>query len=145
MSPVARPDSRAQPWFVSGDYEGFFGLAIDNLIQFLLIIGLCQMLERYATLPERWEDSGNGVLRSASPARDERAAALMTVATQGYIADYRGARMEGVRTPNSLPSSSPKQVGQSQEMLAGSSMPAAISSKRPEALAQLCAMQAWLW
>jgi len=32
----------AQPWFVSGDYDGFFGLAIDNLIQFLLIIGLCQ-------------------------------------------------------------------------------------------------------
>jgi adenine/guanine/hypoxanthine permease len=33
---------RAQPWFVSGDYDGFFGLAIDNLIQFLLILGLCQ-------------------------------------------------------------------------------------------------------
>jgi len=33
--------SRAQPWLVSGDYDGFFGLAIDNLIQFLLILGLC--------------------------------------------------------------------------------------------------------
>jgi adenine/guanine/hypoxanthine permease len=30
-----------QPWFVSGDIDGFFGLAIDNLIQFLLILGLC--------------------------------------------------------------------------------------------------------
>ena len=32
---------RAQPWFVAGDLDGFFGLAIDNLIQFLLILGLC--------------------------------------------------------------------------------------------------------
>jgi AGZA family xanthine/uracil permease-like MFS transporter len=32
----------AQPWFVAGDFDGFFGLAIDNLIQFLLILGLCQ-------------------------------------------------------------------------------------------------------
>jgi len=31
----------AQPWFVAGDVDGFFGLAIDNLIQFLLILGLC--------------------------------------------------------------------------------------------------------
>jgi len=31
----------AQPWFVPGDIDGFFGLAIDNLIQFLLILGLC--------------------------------------------------------------------------------------------------------
>src|SRR5689334_13666488 len=31
----------AQPWFVAGDLDGFFGLAIDNLIQFLLILGLC--------------------------------------------------------------------------------------------------------
>jgi len=30
-----------QPWFVSGDVDGFFGLAIDNLIQFLLILALC--------------------------------------------------------------------------------------------------------
>lgn len=29
-----------QPWFVLGDIDGFFGLAIDNLIQFLLILGL---------------------------------------------------------------------------------------------------------
>src|SRR6185436_4696140 len=32
---------RSQPLFVAGDVDGFFGLAIDNLIQFLLIIGLC--------------------------------------------------------------------------------------------------------
>jgi AGZA family xanthine/uracil permease-like MFS transporter len=30
----------SQPIFVSGDLDGFFGLAIDNLIQFLLILGL---------------------------------------------------------------------------------------------------------
>jgi AGZA family xanthine/uracil permease-like MFS transporter len=33
--------SKAQPLFVPGDLDGFFGLAIDNLIQFLLILGLC--------------------------------------------------------------------------------------------------------
>ena len=42
MSCVTPRDKRAQPWFVAGDYDGFFGLAIDNLIQFLLIIALCQ-------------------------------------------------------------------------------------------------------
>ena len=31
----------AQPLWSSGDLDGFFGLAIDNLIQFLLIVGLC--------------------------------------------------------------------------------------------------------
>lgn len=30
-----------QPLFQAGDVDGFFGLAIDNLIQFLLILGLC--------------------------------------------------------------------------------------------------------
>jgi len=30
-----------QPLFQPGDLDGFFGLAIDNLIQFLLILGLC--------------------------------------------------------------------------------------------------------
>ena len=29
------------PLFVKRDLDGFFGLAIDNLIQFLLILGLC--------------------------------------------------------------------------------------------------------
>ena len=33
--------AQAQPLFVAGDLDGFFGLAIDNLIQFLLIIALC--------------------------------------------------------------------------------------------------------
>jgi len=42
MSSVASPDKPAQPWFVTGDFDGFFGLAIDNLIQFLLIVALCQ-------------------------------------------------------------------------------------------------------
>jgi AGZA family xanthine/uracil permease-like MFS transporter len=31
---------RPQPWFASGDLDGFFGLAVDNLIQFLLIVAL---------------------------------------------------------------------------------------------------------
>ena len=31
----------AQPLFTAGDVDGFFGLAVDNLIQFLLILGLC--------------------------------------------------------------------------------------------------------
>lgn len=30
-----------QPWFAPGDVDGFFGLAVDNLIQFLLILSLC--------------------------------------------------------------------------------------------------------
>ena len=33
--------STRQPFVVAGDIDGFFGLAIDNLIQFLLMIGLC--------------------------------------------------------------------------------------------------------
>jgi adenine/guanine/hypoxanthine permease len=43
-------DSRAAtsaaggPWFVRGDLDGFFGLAVDNLIQFLLILDLCVTL-----------------------------------------------------------------------------------------------------
>jgi AGZA family xanthine/uracil permease-like MFS transporter len=31
---------RGQPWFVPGDLDGFFGLAIDNLIQFILVLAL---------------------------------------------------------------------------------------------------------
>lgn len=30
-----------QPLFTAGDVDGFFGLAVDNLIQFLLILALC--------------------------------------------------------------------------------------------------------
>lgn len=32
----------AQPLYQPGDLDGFFGLATDNLIQFLLILGLCR-------------------------------------------------------------------------------------------------------
>ena len=28
-------------WFVRGDIDGFFGLLLDNLIQLLVLIGLC--------------------------------------------------------------------------------------------------------
>ena len=31
-------------WFVRGDIDGFFGLAIDNLVQLLLIQQLCSRL-----------------------------------------------------------------------------------------------------
>src|SRR6185503_5873807 len=31
-------------WFVKGDLDGFFGLAVDNLVQVLVIIGLCKTL-----------------------------------------------------------------------------------------------------
>src|SRR5262245_25634848 len=30
------------PWFVRGDIDGFFGLALDNFVQLLLIAVLCQ-------------------------------------------------------------------------------------------------------
>lgn len=33
--------SRPMPWFVRGDIDGFFGLALDNLVQLLLIVSLC--------------------------------------------------------------------------------------------------------
>jgi adenine/guanine/hypoxanthine permease len=36
-----RGRDQAQPWFVAADVDGFFGLAVDNLIQFLLIVSLC--------------------------------------------------------------------------------------------------------
>ena len=29
-------------WFVRGDVDGFFGLALDNLVQLLVIVGLCR-------------------------------------------------------------------------------------------------------
>ena len=31
-----------QKLFVAGDLDGFFGLSVDNLIQFLLVLALCQ-------------------------------------------------------------------------------------------------------
>ncbi|MCG6868715.1 MAG: NCS2 family permease [Gammaproteobacteria bacterium] len=30
------------PWFVRGDVDGFFGLALDNLVQLLVIVSLCK-------------------------------------------------------------------------------------------------------
>jgi adenine/guanine/hypoxanthine permease len=30
------------PWFTKGDLDGFFGLFIDNLLQLMLIVGLCK-------------------------------------------------------------------------------------------------------
>ena len=32
----------AMPWFVAGDIDGFFGLALDNLVQLLIIVSLCR-------------------------------------------------------------------------------------------------------
>lgn len=32
------------PWFVRGDIDGFFGLALDNFVQLLLIGGLCRFV-----------------------------------------------------------------------------------------------------
>jgi AGZA family xanthine/uracil permease-like MFS transporter len=32
------------PWFVRGDIDGFFGLALDNLVQLLLIDALCRLV-----------------------------------------------------------------------------------------------------
>lgn len=43
------PHGSSQPWFVAGDLDGFFGLAIDNLIQFLLILGLCGSVLGFST------------------------------------------------------------------------------------------------
>jgi adenine/guanine/hypoxanthine permease len=39
--PRSASSGTPQPLFQPGDLDGFFGLAIDNLIQFLLILGLC--------------------------------------------------------------------------------------------------------
>ena len=42
---MAQPASNP-PWFVRKDLDGFFGLMIDNLIQLILIVGLCRELIR---------------------------------------------------------------------------------------------------
>ncbi len=34
--------SRSPRWFVRRDIDGLFGLALDNFIQILLIVSLCQ-------------------------------------------------------------------------------------------------------
>ncbi|HEX7476864.1 MAG TPA: hypothetical protein VF331_03595 [Polyangiales bacterium] len=38
-----------QAFFVAGDLDGFFGLAVDNLIQFLLILSLCSAVLGFDT------------------------------------------------------------------------------------------------
>jgi AGZA family xanthine/uracil permease-like MFS transporter len=43
-SPPPTPATGSPPWFVHGDLDGFFGLAVDNLVQFLLILSLCVAL-----------------------------------------------------------------------------------------------------
>ena len=45
MGPPMASTSAARPgprWFVPGDLDGFLGLGLDNLIQILLILGLCR-------------------------------------------------------------------------------------------------------
>jgi hypothetical protein len=42
---VVRPricEAPAMRWFARGDIDGFFGLALDNLVQLLLIDALCR-------------------------------------------------------------------------------------------------------
>jgi len=39
-----RKDAFSTPWFVKRDMDGFFGLGLDNLIQFILIGTLCQQV-----------------------------------------------------------------------------------------------------
>ena len=34
--------TNAMPWLVTGDIDGFFGLALDNLVQLLVIVSLCR-------------------------------------------------------------------------------------------------------
>jgi AGZA family xanthine/uracil permease-like MFS transporter len=41
-SATGEPQSAGMPWFVRGDIDGFFGLAIDNLVQLLVIVALCR-------------------------------------------------------------------------------------------------------
>jgi AGZA family xanthine/uracil permease-like MFS transporter len=41
-STAAKPKPAGMPWFVRGDIDGFFGLAIDNLVQLLVIVALCR-------------------------------------------------------------------------------------------------------
>jgi len=40
-APTNGTSGNPQPWWVASDLDGFFGLVIDNLIQFLLILALC--------------------------------------------------------------------------------------------------------
>ncbi len=37
-----KPNAPSLPWFTRGDLDGFFGLFIDNLLQLMLVMGLCK-------------------------------------------------------------------------------------------------------
>jgi len=39
---MGKRSNAAMPWLVAGDIDGFFGLALDNLVQLLIIVGLCR-------------------------------------------------------------------------------------------------------
>lgn len=39
---TGKPRPAGMPWLVRGDIDGFFGLAIDNLVQLLVIVALCR-------------------------------------------------------------------------------------------------------
>lgn len=39
---VSGAPAQGMPWVVRGDIDGFFGLAIDNLVQLLVIVALCR-------------------------------------------------------------------------------------------------------
>lgn len=41
-SAAGKRDGRAMAWLERGDIDGFFGLAIDNLVQLLVIVALCR-------------------------------------------------------------------------------------------------------
>src|SRR6185295_11200508 len=42
LPPPSTTEGIAMRWMVRGDIDGFFGLALDNLVQFLLIDALCR-------------------------------------------------------------------------------------------------------
>ena len=44
MSPPVLDRAPRVPWIVRGDVDGFFGLALDNLVQLLLIDALCRIV-----------------------------------------------------------------------------------------------------
>jgi len=44
MTETAPAAAREMPWLVRGDLDGFFGLALDNLVQLLLIDALCRVV-----------------------------------------------------------------------------------------------------
>lgn len=49
MSPPVRTSAASPRWFVRGDVDGFFGLALDNLIQVLLISSLWTQVLGFST------------------------------------------------------------------------------------------------